>query len=62
MEKLAALCCLWVFGFGTKAEYSAELDRLFLEEPKTIFCWSLKISEMTARRLGKRYHLLLKAR
>lgn len=33
MEQLAALCCLWVFGFGTKAEYSAELDRLFLENP-----------------------------
>ncbi len=31
MEKVAALCCLWAFGLGTKEDYSAELDRLFLE-------------------------------
>lgn len=42
MEKLAALCCLWVFGFGAKAEYSAELDRLFLEDPKNDFLLELE--------------------
>lgn len=33
MERLAALCCLWVFGLGAKEDYLAELDRLFLEKP-----------------------------
>lgn len=33
MEKLAALCCLWAFGLGTKEDYSKELDKLFLENP-----------------------------
>ncbi len=42
MEKLAALCCLWVFGFGAKAEYTAELDRLFLEDPKNDFLLELE--------------------
>lgn len=34
MEKLVALCCLWVFGLGTREDYYAELDRLFLENPE----------------------------
>lgn len=42
MERLAALCCLWVSGFGTKAEYSAELDRLFLENPDDDFLLELE--------------------
>lgn len=34
MEELAALCVLWLAGFGSKESYTAELDRLFLEDAK----------------------------
>lgn len=37
MEKLAALCCLWAFGLGTKEDYYSELDRLFLENSEDNF-------------------------
>ena len=42
MEKLAALCCLWTFGLGTKEDYSEELDRLFLKEPESDFLLELE--------------------
>ena len=42
MEKLAALCCLWAFGLGTKEDYSEELDRLFLENPESDFLLELE--------------------
>lgn len=42
MEKLIALCCLWAFGLGTKDDYSAELDRLFLENPDDDFLLELE--------------------
>ena len=42
MGKLAALCCLWAFGLGGKEEYSAELDRLFLESPEDDFLLELE--------------------
>lgn len=34
MEKLAALCCLWLSGLGDKDSYFEELDRLFIENPE----------------------------
>lgn len=34
MEKLVALCYVWAFGLSDKDDYFAELDRLFLENPK----------------------------
>lgn len=43
MEKLAALCCLWAFGLGTKEDYSEELDRLFLEDPESDFLLELEV-------------------
>lgn len=42
MEKLVALCCLWAFGLGAKEDYSAELDRLFLENPEDNFLLELE--------------------
>lgn len=42
MEKLVALCYLWAFGLGTKDDYSAELDRLFLENPEDDFLLELE--------------------
>lgn len=42
MEKLAALCCLWANGLGTKEDYSAELDRLFLDDPGNDFLLELE--------------------
>lgn len=42
MEKLAALCCLWTFGLGTKEDYSVELDRLFLKSPEDDFLLELE--------------------
>lgn len=42
MEKLAALCCLWANGLGTKENYMAELDRLFLEDPGDDFLLELE--------------------
>ena len=42
MEKLAALCCLWANGLGTKEDYLAELDRLFLEDPENDFLLELE--------------------
>lgn len=42
MEKLAALCCLWEFGLGTKEDFSAELDRLFLENAEDDFLLELE--------------------
>ena len=37
MEKLAALCLLWVFDLGTKENYCAVLDGLFLENHEDNF-------------------------
>lgn len=34
MEKLAALCCLWISGFCEKADYERELDDMFLKDPE----------------------------
>lgn len=34
MEELAALCVLWLAGFGSKESYVGKLDRLFLECPE----------------------------
>lgn len=42
MEKLAALCCLWAFGLGTKEDYYTELDRLFLLSPEDDFLLELE--------------------
>ncbi len=42
MEKLIALCYLWTFGLGTKDDYSAELDSLFLENPDDDFLLELE--------------------
>ena len=42
MEKLAALCCLWAFGLGSKEDYFKELDRLFLENPESDFLLELE--------------------
>ena len=42
MEKLTALCLLWAFGFGTKEDYCAELDELFLENPEDDFLLELE--------------------
>lgn len=42
MEKLAALCCLWAFGLGTKEDYYTELDRLFLLSPEDDFLFELE--------------------
>lgn len=42
MEKLAALCCLWANGLGTREDYMAELDRLFLEDPEEDFLLELE--------------------
>lgn len=35
MEKLTALCCLWISGFCEKADYERELDKQFLENPES---------------------------
>lgn len=35
MEKLTALCCLWIAGFCGKDDYERELDRQFLENPES---------------------------
>lgn len=43
MEKLAAMCCLWAFGLGTKEDYSEELDRLFLEDHESDFLLELEV-------------------
>lgn len=37
-----ALCCLWVCGLGTKENYFAELDRLFLQNPEDDFLLELE--------------------
>lgn len=37
-----ALCCLWTNGLGTKEDYYAELDRLFLEKPEDDFLLELE--------------------
>lgn len=42
MERLAALCCLWRFGIGTKADYMIELNRLFLENSEDDFLLELE--------------------
>ena len=42
MEKLAVLCWLWAFGFGSKEKYFSELDRLFLENPEDDFLLELE--------------------
>ena len=42
LEKLAVLCWLWAFGFGSKEEYFSELDRLFLEDPEDDFLLELE--------------------
>lgn len=42
MENLAALCCLWIYGFVTEKDYLAELDRLFLENPDDDFLLELE--------------------
>lgn len=34
MEKLTALCCLWIAGFCEKADYERELDEMFLKDPE----------------------------
>lgn len=35
MEKLTALCCLWIAGLCEKADYERELDEMFLKDPKS---------------------------
>lgn len=42
MEKLVALCCVWAFGLSDKNDYTAELDRLFLENPENDFLLELE--------------------
>lgn len=42
IEKLTALCALWVFGLGTKEDYCAELDEMFLENPEDDFLLELE--------------------
>lgn len=34
MEKLTALCCLWIAGFCEKTDYERELDEMFLKDPE----------------------------
>ena len=42
IEKLTALCALWVFGLGSKEDYCAVLDELFLEYPEDDFLLELE--------------------
>lgn len=35
MERLTALCCLWIAGFCEKADYERELDEMFLKDPES---------------------------
>lgn len=42
MEKLVALCYVWVFGLSDKDDYYAELDRLFLENPEDDYLLELE--------------------
>ena len=42
MEKLVVLCYVWAFGLSDKADYYAELDRLFLENPEDDFLLELE--------------------
>lgn len=42
MEKLAAMCCLWTFGLGSKEDYFDELDRLFLDNSESDFLLELE--------------------
>lgn len=51
MEKLAALYCLWLCELCTNEDYSAELDRLFLENPEDDLLLAL---ECPAEADGKR--------
>ena len=42
IEKLTALCALWVFGLGSKEDYCAVLDEMFLEDPEDDFLLELE--------------------
>lgn len=42
IEKLTALCMLWAFGLGSKEDYCAVLDELFLENPEDDFLLELE--------------------
>ena len=61
MEKLAALCCLWANGLGTKEDYYAELDKLFLLSPKDDFLLELEDLGGNSRAAWLRMSLLVES-
>ena len=42
MEELVALCLLWAFDLGTKEDYCALLDGMFLDNPNDEFLFDLE--------------------
>ena len=42
MEKLAALCLLWAFDLGSKEDYCAFLDSMFLGDPNDEFLFYIE--------------------